>query len=268
MRSAFLLTTVLLTAGALRVAHADAGPPMLALPTIIGGYVSDRAGWQREFDARIAKAVRRGGREPRPPGPLTTAEASCRDAQCMARVAEGAGIGIVLGAKVTADRGSPPSYKLVVTRYDRERPGFVRQEEADCSVCTELETAERLEQMVAVMLPALVVHAPPRVDSPVAPPPDPSPPPNKGLSRTTLYALVGATAAVGAAGIVMLGVGAQGIAIDGAYVEEPVSGARYARDRYDSRAAGIGLVAAGSVFLVGAATGLVFEIRALKRSPR
>ena len=253
-------------------AAAEPAVPVLALPTLVGGYVPDRAGWQREFDQRLEQAIRRAGRAPRPPGPLTTAEASCRDAECLAKLAEGANVGIVLGARVTADKGSPPSYKLVLTRYDHDRPGVVRQEEAECSVCTELEAAERLEHMVVTMLPSLVVQHP-RVAPVEAPPPvvEPVVAPTlheDGLTRRTLYALLGGTIAADLAGIAMVGVGAHGLVIDGTYVHAPRDGDRYARDRYDTSSAGSGLLAAGAVIAIGATVGIVFELRALKRSKR
>src|SRR4051812_14541504 len=155
-------------------ARAESPVGVLVLPTQIGGSVPDRAAWQKAFDQRIEDAVRRSGRTPRLSGPLTASEASCRDAACLARLAEGASADIVLLGRVVADRGTPPSYKLTLLRYDRERAGSVRHEESDCSVCTEVEAAERLEQMVKQVLPSLVVVQPRHVD-PVPVPVVPAP---------------------------------------------------------------------------------------------
>lgn len=252
-----------------RGARADSPVAVLILPTKLEGNVPDRAAWQKAFDERIEAAVRRSGRSPRPSGPLTSVEASCRDATCLGRIAEAGGTDTVLLARVVADRGTPPSYRLSLVRYDRDRPGSVRNEEAECSVCTELETAERLEIMVKQALPSLVVQ-PRRVEPPpvtVVAPVAPAPPP-RGLSRTALYGIIGGTAGIGALGIVLLGVGGRGLAIDGDPATQPQAGASQAPTVYDTRGAGIGLAASGSIMLVGAAVGIGFQITALKKTER
>lgn len=255
---------VLVTFVALAPVHpalAKSAVPVLVLPTQLGGVVPDRAGWQREFDARLEHAINRAGRAPRPSGPLPATDSTCREAECMARIAEAADVNIVLGLRVTADRGSPPSYKLAMTRYDRDRPGVVRQEDAECTVCTEIETAERIEHMVSVMLPSLVV-VPPRVDT-VA-----RPAPNKGPSRQALLALMGVSATLGVVGIAMLGVGGRALAIDGGPSMDVVPPARQAPEVYDTRGAGTGFVVVGAILLVSSVVELGLEGWALRKRSR
>lgn len=244
-------------------------PPVVTLPTLLSGINANRDGWLRLLDAHLESGVRRGRRAPRLPGPLTDVELSCREAECMARVAESNEGAQVLGVKVTADRGSPPSYEIVIVRYDRERPGTVRAEQESCSVCTRDEVAERVEQMVIRVLPvpeAPAAPAPP--PQAVAPPvPErPAVPPRRGPSRKTLFALVGVTAALGVGGIAMLGAGGYGLAINGHQTTPAVSPHEYAPEVYDTRGQGAGLLAAGSVVTVGALIGLGFEIAALLKN--
>ena len=231
------------------------------MPTLVGGTVPDRSGWQREFDARLDHAITKAGRSPQASGPLNATESTCREAECMARLAESAEVNIVLGLRVTADRGSPPSYKLVLTRYDRDRPGVVRHEDAECSVCTELQTAERVEHMVSVVLPSLVVvpmasvaENPPVVEK-------------RGPSRKTLLALMGVSAALGVGGIAMIGAGGKALAINGdptTMVPLP----QQALSVYDTKGTGTALVAVGAVLLVTSVIELGVEGWALRRRAR
>ena len=245
-----------------RTARAQPTAPVLVLPTLVGGTVPDRIGWQREFDARLDHAITMAGRAPQSAGPLNVTESACREAECMARLAESADVNIVLGLRVAADKGSPPSYKLVLTRYDRDRPGVVRQEDAECSVCTELQTAERIEHMVSVMLPSLVVvpvavvaEKPPAVET-------------RGPSRKTLLALMGVSAALGVGGIAMLGVGGRALAIDGEQTSSAVLPATRTPNVYDTKGSGTALVTVGAVLLVTSMIELGVEGWALRRRSR
>lgn len=256
------------------VARAQTSVPVLVMPTQLGGVVPDRAGWQREFDARMDRAVRKTGRTSRAPGPLTASEASCRTAECMARLAEAAGTDIVLGARVVADRGSPPSYKLVVDRYDRDRPGMVRTENAECSVCTEVEAAERLEQVATSLLPSLVVV--PRRTVVVTPEPPVAPlapaqpvvataNPNRERNLELALAL---TSAVAAGGVAMISVGARASSLDGHRVGSPMEAGGQTPLVYDTKTEGLALITTGAVVLGGSLVALALEARALVRSRR
>jgi hypothetical protein len=270
MRASLLFCCTL--AGMIGADPVRAAPvPVVTLPTILNGVGSDRAAWQKAMDDKLDEGIRASGRTPMLPGPLTGAELACREPECMARVAEGAGGGIVLGAKVIGDRGSPPSYKLVLTRFDHDRPGTVRQETVECAVCTQADAADRLGQMIATMMPSLVVQPPPR--HPPVEAAQPTPPtavaaaPERTVPRKLLWAAIGVSAASGAAGLAMLGVGMHALAIDGSAVGSAAPGAQ-PRELYDTRGAGIGLTVAGSLLVVSAAVELGFEIWLLKKRAR
>lgn len=252
-------------------AQAQTNVPVLVMPTQLGGVVPDRAGWQREFDARMDRAVRKTGRLPRAPGPLTASEASCRTAECMARLAEAAGTDIVVGARVVADKGSPPSYKLVVDRFDRDRPGTVRTEDAECSVCTEVEAAERLEQVAASLLPSMVV-VPPRhaevapIDlAPVTPPVIAPEAPHR---KRNLELALGLTSAVAAGGIAMIVVGAHASSLADHFVGDVTVAQPQTPLLYDTKGTGTALITTGAVVLGGSLIAIALEAHALLRRNR
>ena len=254
------------------VARAESPVPVLVMPTQLGGAVADRAVWLREFDARMDSAVRRTGRTPRSPGPLTAAEASCRSAECMARLAEAAGTEYVIGARVVADKGSPPSYKLVVDRYDHELPGAVRTVDAECSVCTAKEAATRLEEVAMTMLPSLVVR-PVRVE-PVAPVPVPLQPTSAVVPavepphrKRNLEIALGVTSAVALGSIALIVVGAHGLSIDGDPVGRDAAGSQRPF-LYDTKGSGTALVTTGGVLLGASVIAVALEAHALVRRPR
>jgi hypothetical protein len=267
MRASIAVCWVLLAAATARAEQV----PVVSLPTILVNVGADKIGWQRAMDDRLDAGIRSSGRAPRLPGPLDGPEAGCREPECMARIAEGATAGIVLGAKIIGDRGSPPSYKIVLTRFDRDRPGTVRQETVDCTVCTQSDASDRLGQMVATMLPSLQVQHP-RVDPTPAPTPPPAtvtqPPAERRVSRKLLHGAIAASAIFGAAGIGMLGAGGRALAIDGTSVDAAVPPATQSREVYDTRAAGIGLTVAGAMLVVSASIELGFEIWLLKKRSR
>jgi hypothetical protein len=245
------------------VAHAEPPAPVVTLPTLFVGVSGDHELWQRTLDDRVEAGIRHSGRGPRLPGPLTGAELGCRDASCMARIAESNEGSLVLGARVTGDRGSPPSFKIMLVRFDRRHPETVEQVEVECSVCTQAEVADALEHTVASML------APP--PTPVLPTPpvatvETTPPAPHGPKRSTVLALIGGTSALGVAGVVMLGVGARGLAINGHAASALPPGAKEAPTVYDTKGAGAGLVASGTIVTLGALIGLGFEIAALRHS--
>jgi hypothetical protein len=140
-------------------------------------------------------------------------------------------------------------------------------------VCTAAETADRLQQVVAQMLPTMVIQhraspSPSPTPSPSpspTPSPTPSPSPTQSPSRAGLIAGTAVTAVAAAGALVMLGFGGHALSIDGEPTTSLLPPVTQAPMRYDTQAAGIGLVASGSLLLVGAATGLAFEIRALRR---
>ncbi len=180
----------------------------------------------------------------------------------MARIAESNEGAMVLGARVTADRGSPPSFKILLVRFDRRHPETVEQVEVDCSVCTQAEVADALEHTVATML------TPP--PTPVAPTPPvetvENPPPSRGPKRSTMRALIAGTSALGVVGVVMLGVGGRGLAINGNPTSAVTPPATEAPKLYDTKGAGAGLVATGTIVTLGALIGLGFEIAALRHN--
>jgi hypothetical protein len=181
----------------------------------------------------------------------------------MARIAESNEGSLVLGARVTGDRGSPPSFKILLVRFDRRHPEVVEQVEVECSVCTQAQVADSLEQMVAKML------APPPAPE-VAPTPPvatvETPPAPRGPRRSTMLALIGGTSALGVAGVVMLGVGGRELAVNGRPASPLAPGAKETPTIYDTKGAGAGLVATGTIVTLGALIGLGFEIAALRRS--
>jgi hypothetical protein len=253
--------SVLVAAG---VARAEPPVQIVTLPTLFVGVSGDHELWQRTLDDRIEAGIRHSGRGPRLPGPLTGAELGCRDASCMARIAESNEGSFVLGARVTADRGSPPSFKIMLVRFDRRHPETVEQVEVECSVCTQAEVADALEHTVASML------APPPTPTPVVPTPPvatvETPPAPHGPKRSTMLALIGGTSALGVVGVVMLGVGGRGLAINGSPSSAITPPATEAPRLYDTKGAGAGLVATGTIVTLGALIGLGFEIAALRHS--
>lgn len=240
--------------------YAEAPSGVLVLPTQVTGNMADRVRLQRELDEHLERAVTKSGRVTKPAGPLTAAEARCRTADCLAKLAEAAGAQIVIGARVNADRGSPPSYKIFVDRYDRDLPDAVREENADCTVCTEADTIDRIEQVVATLLPVPKPEPPPVAVAPtvsVVEPPPVVPKP----SKTGLYAAVGATSAVTIGGLVMLGLGAHAWEIDDHCV-----GSVPCTRLYDTRGTGVALVAIGSIAAIGGLVGLTISAIKLKRA--
>jgi hypothetical protein len=244
------------------VAYADT-PQVVTLPTLVAGVSVDRDAWQHALDDKLEAGIKKSGRAPRLPGPLTSGELGCRDADCRARICEGNEGALVLGARVTADKGSPPSYKIVVVRYDREHPGTVQQQEDDCSVCTQADVIERLAHIVESMLPPPAVAV---VAAPPEPPPVVVAPAPRRPNRHALLAGAVTNTALLTAGLVMLGVGGGALAINGTGTTKVIAPSTEAPRIYDTRAAGIGLLAAGSVVTVGTLIGLGFEMMALYRS--
>ncbi|MEO6954050.1 MAG: hypothetical protein ABI321_19765 [Polyangia bacterium] len=180
----------------------------------------------------------------------------------MARLAETAGTDLVIGARVVADRGSPPSYKLVVDRFDRDSPGTLHSEDAECRVCTEVEAAERLEQVAARLLPSMVVVQPGLLDV-VAPTPVTMPPPafvqeNPHRKRNLALAL-GLTSLVAAGGIAMIVVGAHASSLDGHFV----GGVSLANPQtpflYDTSGTSTALITTGAVVLGGSLIAIALE---------
>jgi hypothetical protein len=241
---------------------------VVTLPTLLQN-IPDRGGaWQRAMDDYLEAGIRNAGRKPRLPGPLTGSELGCREPECMARVAEGSGgPAQVLGAKVIADRGSPPSYKIIVTRFDPERPNAVHQEAIECSVCTQAEVGDKLTQVVGTLLPkpaAPIVTATPAA---AVTPTVVATPAHRTYSRKLLSAAIGTSAAFGAVGIAMLGIGGRAFAIDGQPTSIP-SPAGPSPELYDTRGTGIGLTVVGGLMLVSTSVELGVEIWLLRHRAR
>ncbi len=260
------------------MAHADATQDrVLLVPTLLGGPIPDAAEWRKEFDGRVADALRRSRRLKLVPSKQAiNAAGICLDTACSRSIVEREHADGLIAARVMVGAEHPPMYRVSVTVYDRAHDDL-RTREDRCVACSEFQAAELLGK-----LSAFALEPEPRNDSrgdtvptPLAADPAPLPsmaphrPAERWPSRSARYALVAVTAAVGAGGLSMLSVGARALALDGAYVSGPEPGFAFARDRYDTRTAGIALLAFGGTCVLGSVVGLVFELRALHvRRPR
>jgi hypothetical protein len=125
----------------------------IVIPTELGGFFPRRGEWRREFTLALEDRLRSARfvivREP-----LSATEGECREAECLAGIANHHRADLVVSARVVNDEQRLTSYHLHVALVERSTAAAsaVRTRDRTCANCTELQARDALTTLLSSTL--------------------------------------------------------------------------------------------------------------------
>lgn len=162
------------------VARADGQRRVIIVPTELGGFFSGRDSYRRDVDLALQERLRASQFIVAARSPLSPSESACREFDCLARIAEIHGVGLVVAGRILNNGAVTLSYHVRVRVAENSGEKMAtREREKDCSNCTEGQARD----MLATLMSAVIANEPEPVPTPT---PTPTPtigqvtPPNNG----------------------------------------------------------------------------------------
>jgi hypothetical protein len=173
VRRLILVATILLPA----IVRAD-GRRVIIVPTELGGFFTGRDVYRRDVDLALRERLRASQFSVATRSPLSATESACRELDCLARIAEIHGTGLVVAGRILNDGAVTLSYRVRIrVAENNDAKVATREREKECSNCTEGQARD----MLATLMSAVIANEPEPASPPmVMEPPLKSPPPNDG----------------------------------------------------------------------------------------
>jgi hypothetical protein len=168
------VAALLIVPGVCRAAGAERRVLVMPIDTI--GRMRDPSIWRNEFSLRLVGKLK-GARFTVLQEKLSPRDAVCREAECLARIAQAHRVELIVGAKVRNDENVPPNFHVRVWIFDAAAPvGIAREVERVYPNASESDAADALERQLGEAL------APPESKPPELKPSEPKPPDPKPLA--------------------------------------------------------------------------------------
>lgn len=180
LRSLLLIAVSLLP----MVARADGQRRVIIVPTELGGFFTGRDSYRRDVDLALQTRLRASQFIVPTHSPLSASESACREFDCLARIAEIHGVGLVVAGRILNNGAVTLSYRVRVRVAENTGEKMAtREREKDCSNCTEGQARD----MLATLMSAVIANEPEPVPTPT---PTPIEQPIKPVSPPSNGALV------------------------------------------------------------------------------
>lgn len=144
----------------------------IVVPTELGGFFSQRSQWRYEYNRALENRLRSARFDVAGAATLSPAETTCREADCLAAIADAHHVDVVVAARANNNEQRLTSYGMRVIVAERPAPGaaaVARTREKTCENCTESQVRDAL----ATLLSATLANEPEPVE------PKPPEPPTK-----------------------------------------------------------------------------------------